>query len=579
MNLVEGKDMKNSSVKKIYIINILFFLIASISIIVSNVSYDAEYQMAMGYRLLKGDTPILEMWEPNQTSAFLCAIIMKLYISIAGTTTGIVLFVNVMGYLIRVGISGFLYYRINKMAGKVPALIACFLFILIGPKDMLVPDYSNMEVWFSTLTVLFLVEYFEKKKVWQLIMSAVSLCFGVISYPSYIIAYFAIIVLLVKYAPKKNRDIIIYTGTCAFLGICYVGYLLWGTDLETVMNCLSAALAIEPTHTISASEKIIIYVKNLGKIIGTVTGLCLAGAAAEFVTKTIQQKRTGDKVIFSKERCMVFSWYALLIFYVINVLRVISNGSNHYALIFIVLLGFCKRNLLSEEQKKVYYTGLSVGVMALLSTALLSDQPFLQHTPFMLIAVVISILPLSCWYKECKADNRLKKIYVLGVQLFLLVLVFRCVHTHIPIYGRAQVCSITQDLALIRTGPAIGIITDEIGAARQRDSYAEFQRYIKPGDTIWILGEPVDTMGYLYQDVEVGAPSVMSTPTYNEELLYYWELNPEKYPDVVIVSAGFGNLAYEMLACEWLMNWLEEEYQAETIIDGNWWRYYFKEAR
>jgi len=134
-------------------------------------------------------------------------------------------------------------------------------------------------------------------------------------------------------------------------------------------------------------------------------------------------------------------------------------------------------------------------------------------------------------------------------------------------------------LALIRTGPAIGIITDEIGAARQRDSYAEFQRYIKPGDTIWILGEPVDTMGYLYQDVEVGAPSVMSTPTYNEELLYYWELNPEKYPDVVIVSAGFGNLAYEMLACEWLMNWLEEEYQAETIIDGNWWRYYFKEAR
>ena len=155
--------MKISSFKKIYIINILFFLIASISIIVSNVSYDAEYQMAMGYRLLKGDTPILEMWEPNQTSAFLSAIIMKLYLSIAGTTTGIVLFVNVMGYLIRVGISGFLYYRINKMAGKVPALIACFLFILIGPKDMLVPDYSNMEVWFSTLTVLFLVEYFEKK--------------------------------------------------------------------------------------------------------------------------------------------------------------------------------------------------------------------------------------------------------------------------------------------------------------------------------------------------------------------------------------------------------------------------------
>jgi hypothetical protein len=133
-----------------------------------------------------------------------------------------------------------------------------------------------------------------------------------------------------------------------------------------------------------------------------------------------------------------------------------------------------------------------------------------------------------------------------------------------------------SDLALIRSGPAIGIITDEDGAARQRDSVKEWKEYVKEGDTIWILGEPVDTLGYLYEDVEVGAPTVMSTPTYNEELLYYWEINPEKYPDIVILSSSFGTLSYELLSNKWLMTWLEEEYCAETIIDGNYWRYYIR---
>ena len=68
----------------------------------------------------------------------------------------------------------------------------------------------------------------------------------------------------------------------------------------------------------------------------------------------------------------------------------------------------------------------------------------------------------------------------------------------------------------------------------------------------------------------------MSTPTYNSELLYYWELNPDKYPDVVILSASFGELAWELSMNEWLMRWLEEEYRAETVIDGNYWRYYFR---
>ena len=90
------------------------------------------------------------------------------------------------------------------------------------------------------------------------------------------------------------------------------------------------------------------------------------------------------------------------------------------------------------------------------------------------------------------------------------------------------------------------------------------------------MGHPVDTLGYLYQDVEVGAPTVMSTPTYTEDLLYYYELNPEKYPDVIVMEAAFGELSWELLRNDWLMHWIENEYQAEEVIDGTYWRYYIK---
>lgn len=560
------------------------FLAASAAILVTNVSYDAEYELAMGYRLLKGDTPIIEMWEPNQTSAFLCAILMKLYISITGTTTGIVLFMNGAGYLIRVMIAVGLCKLFSGMLGKVPALIVGMLYILIGPKDILIPDYSSMMVWFSTLTVLFLVQYFEKKRLWQLLLSAFFLCLGIVSYPSFVIAYVVIFVLLLKYAENPKRDIAVFTGACAVIGVAYLTYLLWGKDLETVMNCVSAALAVEPTHTVSAWEKVWGHVLNVGKILGTVAGFGLAGLVVEWIIGCIQHKKTSGKLLstkfsgFSKERWLLISWYALMVFYIVNILRVISNGANLYPYLCIVLLGFCKRNLLSATEKRTYYTGLWVGLMALLAAVILSDQPFLQSMPFMLTSVCFSLIPLYRWYEECAGNNTLRKMFVCGVNIFLIFLIFRCIYIHIPIYGRAQICSLSSDLALIRSGPALGLITDEKGAAMQRDSYEEWQEYIKPGDTIWLLGEPVDTMAYLYEDVEVGAPSVMSTPTYNEELLYYWELNPEKYPDVVILASGYGELILELSGNEWLMNWLEEEYQAETVIDGHYWRYYFKEA-
>ena len=579
--------VKNISKSKI--IYFLLFLAASGAILITNISYDAEYQIAMGYRMLKGDSMLIEMWEPHQTSAFLCAFLMKLYMMITGTTTGIVLYLNVMGYLIRVGIGYFMYKIIRRRTGEIPALIAGFLYILVSPKDLLIPEFSNMELWFGTLTALFLIEYFEKKKQVYLVLSAVSLCLGVLSYPSFLIAYVAVIFLLIKYSGNSKRDILIYTGVCALIGGCFVIYVLSRGDLETLLNCLSTALALEPTHTTDSGSKLLVHGKSIATTVGTLGLFALAGLLAEIVrtifcrkkSVELSQGKQAEKMArhFSLENLLIYSWYAGMIYFFIYIFLEVNTGYQAYPLIGILFLGFMKRKLLSESEQRIYHTAFWLGMVILVATVLLSDHPFIFSVPYMHLAVCFSVMPLFRWFEKASENVSLRKLMACGVQIFLILVVLRCIYVHVPMQGRGQLSSLFDDLGLIRNGPALGIVTNESGAVYQRDSYLEFQEYIEPGDRIWILGLPVDTLGYLYQDVEVAAPTVMSTPTYTEDLLYYWEVNPEKYPDVVIVSSTYGSIAYELQKCQWLMNWLEEEYQAETIIEGKWWNYYFKNTK
>ena len=573
--------MFNKQKNKICIFYGFMLTLVCISFVFTNISYDADYQMAMAYRMIKGDSLITGMWEPHQTSAFLCAIFMKLYMMITGTTTGIVLYIQVVGLLIRSVLCMFLYKEMKELVGVEAAQIGAVIYFLNSPKDLLTPEFSNMQLWFATLMFLALVHYFQSQKMYQLMLAALWLCLGVFSYPSFIVSYVAAFIILWRYSNKKIRDIAVFTGVCAGIGGAFVGYMLWDIGLEMIITCVSSALKLEPSHTIDITQKVLGHAWSLVQLFALPAACVAVGFAIEYIGSLLKYKNGKDltKKPISKVRTIVFAWCALELLFLLNILSVENRGGYGYTFLFILLLGFSKRNLLSVTEKRMYTSAVWISIMNLFATLLLSDHAFLQAVPYMLIAVSVSVLPLYRWYEQIKVDISIKKWFVTSIHIYLLLLIFRALFIHIPIYGRGQICSVLDDLALIRSGPAIGIITDEDGAARQRDSMKEWELYIKEGDTIWILGEPVDTLGYLYKDVEVGAPSVMSTPTYNSEILYYWELNPDKYPDVVILASGFGELTWELLRNEWLMGWLEDEYQAEMIIDGNYWRYYFKEAR
>ena len=208
----------------------------------------------------------------------------------------------------------------------------------------------------------------------------------------------------------------------------------------------------------------------------------------------------------------------------------------------------------------------------------LTDLPVKDSVVYGLLAIVFALIPIGKQVEEMGNLFIRKGIHAVAVG-FLVLLAFRCVYIRTPLTGRGQICSVLSDLSVVRSGPALGLITNEEGACIQRDSYPEWEKLIHQGDKVWIVGGVLGTMGYLYEDVEVAGPSTMSTPYYSEAILEYWRLNPGKIPDVVVAESYQGELVWDLQRNQWLMDWLREVYCPEQVVEGKYWMYYFKKAR
>lgn len=517
---------------------------------------DAEFQISMSYRLASGDILFKEMWEAYQMSTFLCAFFIKIYTFLFGTTTGIVIYLQTIGVLIDGAIAYLLYKVVNKYFDcENIAFAMAWVFFLVSPKDVPLPEYTNMQVWFSMLLCICLfLQHQTGKKIW-VFLGALSLCLAVLSYPSCLLLALGAAVLF--WYKRELQNLFLFLGTCAAAGISYLLFIFsrisvkdFGTVIQNIMN-------LEVTHQISFAEKYGAYLRDIVKLAAVFAVVYLISYG---IARLISQEKATD--------LLFLGGIALISFYTILFYQ--SNVRYNYAIVFlaIILVGMRHARKLSEEQFYFYLCGTILSVLNLIATLLLTDLAFIASVPLLLIGVVSAFLPISERMKEI--DGR--ALLALGV----LLLLFRGVYIIRPMW--LQMNPIWEVGGIVKAGPAKGIISTYMGPYMQNESVKEWKQYIQAGDKIYLIGDPLDTLGYLYLDTEVAAPSVVPTPGYNESILKYWEMNPDKYPDVIIASCWYGELNAALSENEWMKQWIEKEYQPKRVIDGKYWRYYFKDA-
>lgn len=553
----------------IYIIGLAFVLLIGVIYIFTNVGYDSEYQIAMGYRMIKGDRMIVDMWEPHQTSAFLVAFLEWVFIKITGSTTGIVLYLQIVSTIIRGLIALALFKCLKEIIGKNISFIMAYLFFTILPKDITLAEFSNMQVWFGALLFVCLVRYYQTKSNIWIVLSAVSLCLQVLSYPSCLIVAVPVAIMISAHE-KKAVQSVLFIGICALIGIAFSTYFLISVGWKEIAETVVLALSVEPTHTVSPIVKLLNYVIDFAKLFAIGAVAVLIAVLVDAFLRLIKKEKKIDR-----DRVVFLSFFTLLIYYFVIILSAENRHNGSIIYIFVMVFGLLKRKLLKQNEICIYDTGMSVGLVSMLATLILADNPGRTSVPYALVAICISFLPIFRYVEGL--NGKKKKGYYLSLIALIILFFFKTVYIRVPISGRGQIMAITEEMSIIRNGPAKGIITNTDGACRQRDSYDEWNEFVSDGANILLIGgDVVDTLGYLYSNTNVATPSVMSTPTYNDSLLDYWEKNPDKYPDVVIVSSYMGELDWSVRANKWVWNWLGNQYESKEIKKGTWWTYYYR---
>ncbi|MBR3468594.1 MAG: hypothetical protein IKH28_02750 [Lachnospiraceae bacterium] len=525
---------------------------------------DSGYTFAMAQRLLNGDRLFREMWEPHQTSVFVMTPILKLFETVFQTRTGVVLFAHVVMTLSFFVLSVFLKKTLEKFTGNNVAICAAILLFILRPKMVQLPDYSNLCIFFSVLTFIFLIRYLlVKPRIGTLIAAALSLCLTVLVYPSCVLLWVPSILVLFLYSAKKWRDVLTFTGCCALCGALFAGYFVLSMGFVPWLETLSKIVHAD-THSLERTYSGIAYFEELllGLLIMGISWAVGLGISFLLEKAKLQSK---PKTIFLQ---------CILVTFALCLARVLLPSVYHHqnvafwafgniAIFAVILLGLTGVKLLQDQKKVIYVTGMLLSMGVLLSVGLLTNLSFITIVGYLHLACMVSFIPLSEFItKRSEGQYHAARISCFPLYCCVFVIMFS---QGINSLGNAE--------NYVRKGPLFGVVTSLNACNEMKYGIAEWEENIKVTDQVLIIQEfGLDPIWYLVTDFGVGTYSVINTPYYSEDMKEYWKAYPQKEPTVLAVPC------YQGLESTGMPKWLYEKRENEYDLKykGTYWNFYFK---
>lgn len=562
---------------------LLCTLLTNVKNIFTSCQIDAEYQVTMAYRLLRGDEMFSKMWEAHQTSAFFLAFFEWIFLKITNSTTGIMVYANAVGFLCKTAVAFTVYGTLRKHIDKRIAFGALLFVLNTYPKDSVLPDFANLQIWFALLLMCCLIAYFlgQGRSIW-LFWGAVCLCLEVLAYPSCAIVWIPCVVLICMYSQHKKRDVCVFTSVCAVGGGAYLLYFMHGNP-ERFLEYIYYIWSGDESHAVGLGERLAFMGQDLLALANDMIYIVVLATVAVIAASICRAIHTGGRNSSGGFWHVAFSWFVVLyiIGYLIG-LRVEEAGSKHHFFVLYLVVecvAFLAARYLNPTEKKIFVIGQAIGAGGFVATLILSDLGLFPTLPYLIPNLCVSFLPLGKAFgtgQEGKAGLWRQSFWrFFPVMMLCAVMMFR---NMVYLNGWMIAPSNFREDSIFgvdwtaRYGPLKGIVNRE-GTYVADVSYAEWQELIVPGDRVLVISYPTLTPTvYLYQDVEICADSTISTPTYSERLFTYWEENPDKYPNVVVAKCYEGNL----MVGEYnkVVEWLTGEFAADEVVDGTFWRYY-----
>lgn len=561
-------------------------ILATLKIIFFDYTLDEEYQIVMAYRHLQGDSLFKEMWEPHQTSAFMCIGLMWLYRLVTGTFTGVVLFLRVCTTAVQAFLAIWGYRIFTRFTKKEYAFLLGIAYFNFVPKNIQIPEFSNMQVWFFAVTVFALLEYYwavkhntegRKAGKWWLVISGLGMALEVLSYPSCLLL-FPVFLVYIGIASGKERikDCLIYSGTCAVSGVAWLLFILRKLSLDEFITNVGYVFSFDLTHEVSGATegKLPGIVDNT---VGGVIFLIVIGAisAAIYFFIRIKEKKTNAEPDKKVGR-LQFLTIAVCVSEAIQIIYwVILQKGFEFPHIHVVVICLAAALVFKQADgnRKFLIAGLLGALVSFVAVVYISDLKMYNALPHGVLGIIMSVLVIvMAWEKQT---------YVKAGKWIVVLLVATCITVLVgkgyAFRSGREFRSVFDTGGIMKHGPAAGIMADYMCAYIYNSNYEDFTAYIEEDAQVMIVTNLVFSAGttpYMFRDSEVCHYSIVDPTAYDERLAEYWELYPEKAPDVIVVDCWYGDLMEP--ADNYIMTYIEEEFGYTEVIDGKYVRFYKK---
>lgn len=552
-----------------YILLVIGAALAAVKCIVVGLQRDEEYAITLSYRLINGDRLLTDVWDPHQTSAFLLSLLEYIYIKITGTTDYMILVIRVVATGIHLGISVFLYNTVRKITDKEQAFLLAVIYFAMLPKGYILPEFSLLMSWFTTLLVLLIVNVKMKSHSLgiNIIYGAaigIVMCMLVLSYPTCAVVFPIVLIFLFKDKQISKICPVVFTITCVIIGTAYLMGLLSYMSLSELFFNVGSVVTSCGSHGDSQVGE---YLENTLVFAVITVFEMIVGAIV-----TVIFKRKSEGKVFCT---LCFGLIAAVVLHLLYWITTIPHYDEEfeYSYFFVILVFgiacLVKNKENDREIKSLLWLIIAVNLADFIAIIALTNLNVFTSAEYLTSGIVFSLVALVLYAKRNVQFE--KTVFVL---LVVMAFVLTAVKGIFYNTDDGELVNITDIAKIIRlNGPARGIITDYMKGYSIDCTKEEWDIYIQDGDCVLVWDER--TICYLNKDVKIGTYTTISTPTYDEEsLLNYWEHNPDAYPDVIAVSCWFGEP--KVSEYEWFYKWINNEYNASQVIDGKYYRYYIK---
>ncbi len=553
-----------NSKKWIYISLIALSIISIFKRLFFGWDQDESYIILLPIKIANGSSLFSDLWDLHQTAAIFMAPFCKAYITIAGSTDGIAIFLRIISVLFQMVLSVYAYIVLKKHVGSYPAFMTAIVILNLLPRATQQLEYGALSMWAALASNLILYDLLKDDRLsyWKLALSAVMYSVAVLSYPTMaitLLAYIYIFLRLDRIRSEKQKIIGVFVGICFLLAVCFLVWVIMPLGIPMFLKNLHAmANSGDHAQMFAALFNVKSLVKSIVRIVG--------GIIVAFVVTKLTNKHFG----LSLSSFYTYIFLMSLLVIILNVTGIRPSGPfgflERYIGMVILGVGLSGR----KKDKLLWQLFFINGIGFYLGSLMGSNLGINENAMFMELTII------ACVVYAC-LDHESEKRGSIFVQTATVVFVVGVIFSS-AFFVRINSTSpanVFQCTERFNYGPLSGVFVRK----DQMDDLSKRMKAVseltEAGKTYAVLGN--ESIYNLMVKGTTSAPRYVSTVQYNEQWIDYYDKFGHPVPEVILVNTFWYSDIEEFFDTIWGEKWVKDKYSLqETEYDNMFMKLVYK---